>query len=579
MAEEAHGEYLGSLLVELYGDATGRAALRRLLPLIESYRGRVPARPVAGLTASDAILIAYGDHVTEPGQPPLRTLADFCTRYCGRHLAGSVSTLHILPFYPASSDDGFAVIDYHAVDPALGGWEDIAGLGQRFGLMFDAVINHVSSQSPWFQSFLLDDAAYRDFFITVPPDTTEADLAMVVRPRTLPLLTAFEGSAGPKTVWTTFSADQIDLNYANPAVLLAIVDTLLFYAEQGARLLRLDAIAYLWKEPGTPCINRPQVHTILRLLRGVLDAVAPHVLLITETNVPHLENISYFGDGYHEAQLVYNFALPPLTLHALQSGSAAKLSAWAGTLRLPSPRATFFNFLASHDGIGLNPARGILSEAEITGLEERTLELGGLVSYKSTPAGRSAYELNINYRDALRDPGAQSSPERDLERFMTAQAIMLALPGVPGIYFTSLFGLPGWPEGVTITGRNRTINRQKFALADLEARIASSPALDRYRCLLAARAASPAFDPYGIMEVVDTGNEAVFALWRAAPEGDPGVLCLHNVSGDFQRISIGAKWLSRPRNGPRRDLITGRTACGEWPEITLSPYETLWCTT
>ena len=159
-----------------------------------------------------------------------------------------VDDIHLLPFYPYSSDDGFSVIDYKQVNPALGTWDDVARVGQNFHLMFDGVINHISAQSAWFKAFLQDDPKYRDYFIVVEG---EPDLSQVVRPRTLPLLTEFTTPSGAKKVWTTFSADQIDLNYANPEVLLDIIDVLLFYVAHGAELIRLDAIAYLWKEIGT----------------------------------------------------------------------------------------------------------------------------------------------------------------------------------------------------------------------------------------------------------------------------------------------------------------------------------------
>ena len=258
------------------------------------------------------------------------------------------------------------------------------------------------SQHEWFQAFLKDDPQYRDYFIVVEGNP---DLSQVVRPRALPLLTTFDTPSGPKQVWTTFSADQVDLNFRNPDVLLEIIDTLLFYVAQGAQFIRLDAIAYLWKEIGTSCIHLPQTHRVIRLFRSVLDAVAPHVMLITETNVPHNENISYFGNGRDEAQMVYNFALPPLVLHTFHTGNSRVLSKWAAGLNLPSDHTTFFNFLASHDGIGVNPARGILSDIEIDALIERVIQHGGLVSYKDDASGvQIPYELNINYFDALSDP-------------------------------------------------------------------------------------------------------------------------------------------------------------------------------
>ncbi|HMD81668.1 MAG TPA: alpha-amylase family glycosyl hydrolase, partial [Anaerolineales bacterium] len=336
-----------------------------------------------------------------------------------------VKGIHILPFYPWTSDDGFSVVDYRKVDPALGDWKHISAMQSHFRLMFDGVINHISSQSEWFKAFLNDDPRYRDYFVVIEGSP---DPSQVVRPRALPLLTSFSTPSGEKRVWTTFSDDQIDLNFQNPEVLLEILDILLMYVERGAAFIRLDAIAYLWKELGTSCIHLPQTHRVIQFLRAALDEVAPHVQMITETNVPHTDNISYFGDGSNEAQLVYNFALPPLTLHSFHTGDAQVLSSWAKTLTLPSNKTTFFNFLASHDGIGLNPARGILSTADIDVLVEKTLEHGGLVSYKHNSDGsQSPYEMNISYFDALSNPHGNESLGLQIDRFIAAQAIMLSL--------------------------------------------------------------------------------------------------------------------------------------------------------
>ncbi|MCE5208406.1 MAG: sugar phosphorylase, partial [Chloroflexi bacterium] len=392
-------------LNRIYGRETAAQIIPRLQNLVKSWRGRIPRPSDPALSEKDAILITYGDQVQQPGVPHLQTLAEFSEA----HLRQVVSGMHILPFFPWSSDGGFSVKDYRAVDPALGGWQDVERLGRSFRLMFDGVINHASAQGEWFQAFLRDEAPYRDYFITVQGDP---DLTQVVRPRALPLLTAFQTAAGERRVWTTFSADQADLDYHNPHVLLEMVDILLMYAAHGAQFIRLDAIAYLWKEIGTNCIHRPQTHAIVQLLRAVMDDAAPHVRLVTETNVPHEDNISYFGDGTNEAQMVYNFALPPLVLHTFRTGDASALSAWADGLALPSDQTTFFNFLASHDGIGLNPVRGILSQQEIDALVEQTLAHGGLISNKQNPDGtRTPYEMNINYFDALSDPHSDEAPD------------------------------------------------------------------------------------------------------------------------------------------------------------------------
>jgi sucrose phosphorylase len=519
----------------LYGAELAGQVAARLHDLVEHYRGRIPTPPVTSLSERDSILITYGDQVRATGQPHLKTLAEFCEQ----HLRGVISGIHILPFFPWSSDDGFSVKDYRTVEPALGDWNDVERLGSSFRLMWDGVINHASVQGKWFQAFLRDESPYRDYFLTVEGDP---DLSQVVRPRTSPLLTAFQTAAGARRIWTTFSADQADLDFRNPAVLLEVFDILLMYAERGAQFIRLDAIAYLWKEFGTPCIHLPQTHAIIQLLRAVLDEVAPHVHLITETNVPHADNLAYFGDGKNEAQLIYNFALPPLVLHTFRTGDASILSQWASGLGLPSDQTTFFNFLASHDGIGLNPAGGILSPADIELLVAQTLLHGGSISYKQNANGaQRPYELNINYFDALSNPSSDEPLAAQINRFMAAQAILLSLRGLPGVYFHSLFGSRNWLAGAKASGHNRTINREKLQRTTLESELASPNTLRaqvcaRYCALLSMRAASPAFHPHGGQKILDMGD-AIFAVLRSSPEGDKQVVCLQNVTAQTQSVS------------------------------------------
>lgn len=542
-------------LAFLYGENKAPQLYDRVQKLLDGYR----AHPIRDgkLTEHDSILITYGDQVQAQNEKPLQTLSTFCKQY----LNGIVKGIHILPFYPWTSDDGFSVVDYRKVDSDLGDWNDISTMQHHFRLMFDGVINHISAQSEWFKGFLRDDPHYRDYFISVEDSP---DLSQVVRPRALPLLTTFNTPSGEKHVWTTFSEDQIDLNFKNPEVLFEILDVLLLYVERGATFIRLDAIAYLWKEIGTTCIHLPQTHHIIQSLRAALTEVAPHVYLITETNVPHVDNVSYFGDGTNEAQLVYNFALPPLTLHTFHTGDARVLSNWAKTLSLPSDKTTFFNFLASHDGIGLNPARGILSNAEIDSLVNKILDHGGLISYKQNSDGtQSPYEMNINYFDALSNPNGNEPLDLQINRFIAAQAIMLSLLGLPGIYFHSLFGSRGWLEGVKQTGRNRTINREKCDLEKLQNELADENSLrskvfTRYRQLLLARSSSPAFHPHGTQIILDV-HPAIFAVERISPDGKTRMLCLHNVS--LEKITTETEHA---------------TALLQASNITLKPYQILW---
>jgi glucosylglycerate phosphorylase len=509
------------------------------------------------LSERDIVLITYGDQVSSPGEAPLKTLHTFANNY----LKDAVTGVHLLPFYPYTSDDGFSVVDYLVVDKNLGDWNDVEAMSQEYKLMFDAVINHVSASSEWFQGFLKDEEPYKDYFITESPDT---DLCKVVRPRTSPLLTKFETPSGMKHVWTTFSADQIDVNYENPAVLLEIIKTLLLYVQKGAEIIRLDAVTYLWKEVGTTCVHHPKTHRVLQLFRSVMEEVAPHVVLLTETNVPHEENISYFGDGYNEAQMVYNFALPPLTLYTFLKQDSSPLQAWARSLETPSNETCFFNFLASHDGIGVRPVESILGKAGIDFLVQSVKEHDGLISYKNNSDGsQSPYEMNIVYFDALNNPKRDESTEMQVKRFLAAHSIVVSLAGVPGIYVHSLLGSRSYHEGVKQTGHNRSINREKFQLERLEAELRDAnglrrQVLDGLTKFLQVRQQEKAFHPQVSQVVLETQKE-VFALKRGED-----VYCLHNVSTSSQDVTLPVA---------TTDLLTGAK---EEDKVRLGPLQTKW---
>lgn len=539
-------------LKRIYGDSVGTETYHKLLSLI----GETPAKhaPLA-IDETDVILITYGDQVHTEGEAPLKTLHTFLNKT----IQGVIKGVHILPFYPYSSDDGFSVIDYYAVNPDFGTWDDVNALHDDFRLMFDAVFNHISAQSAWFQGFIKGEEPYKDYFTVVPEDT---DLSAVVRPRTLPLLTPVETPDGIKHVWTTFSADQVDVNAANPDVLLELIQVLLFYVMHGASFIRLDAIAFLWKEIGTNCIHLEKTHLIIQLMRDVLDRVAPHVILITETNVPHEENISYFGNGKNEAQMVYQFPLPPLTLHTLRTGDATKLSNWADSLGNPGKRTTYFNFTASHDGIGMRPTTNILTQDEIDALVQLAKDHGGLVSYRHVPGQPpSPYELNISYFDAITDPKVTAeNPDVAVDRFIVSQAIQLSLAGVPGIYFHSLFGSRNDHAGYEKTQQNRTINRQKFDVELLEDELKHGirqQVYSRYQELLRVRTSHKAFHPLGEQKILQL-HPGVFAVQRT--HDGSTVLALHNVTP--QAIDL--------------PNITGRDLFPHSGDHTLIPYEVRW---
>ncbi|PJF40373.1 MAG: sugar phosphorylase [Phototrophicales bacterium] len=563
-------DHIRQKLAAIYGEEQAPSILQQLIALVGNTTSS-PSRKLS-LSEKDVMLICYGDHVRRDGETPLQTLHQFLRDT----LHPEINTVHILPFYPYSSDDGFSVIDYYAVNPDFGSWDDVAALSSEFQLMFDAVFNHISSQSAWFQGFLRGEQPYTDYFVTVEPDT---DLSAVVRPRSLPLLTTFETAHGVKYVWTTFSEDQIDLNFANPDVLIEMLKVLLFYVKQGARFIRLDAIAFLWKVPGTSSLHLPETHLIIQLMRDVLDLIAPETVIITETNVPHQENLSYFGDGYNEAQLVYQFSLPPLILHSLYTGNATKLTQWATTIERVREQTTFFNFTASHDGIGLRPATGILTDDEIQALVEMTEQHGGHVSYKDNSDGsKSPYELNITYFDAITHPDITAQhPELAVQRFMVSQAMMLAVIGMPGIYFNNMFGLRNDYDGVAKTGRFRSINREKFdadsLLHDLsDERSIRHKVYSQYKRLLKIRTEESAFHPLGEQSVLNL-HPALFALHRTSPSGEAHIIALHNVTE--KTISVEIPHMSE---SSWHDLFTGTAYLAHDGNLSLSlqPYQIVW---
>jgi len=565
------------ILTDLYGAKNGLSAYKRLKTIMLKFEKNRPHQLKTQLSQRDAILIVYGDSILKPGEAPLKALSEFLKEY----IHASINALHILPFYPYSSDDGFSVIDYLKVDPKLGNWEEIERLGKRYHLMFDAVVNHVSSQSEWFRKFREDDPVYKDYFITVDG---KKDVSQVVRPRSSPLFTRFETAAGKKLVWTTFSEDQIDLNYKDYNVLITVIEILLFYVKRGAKFIRLDAIAYLWKEFGTSCIHLEQTHKIIQLFRLILDLVAPDVMIITETNVPHIENISYFGDGTNEAHVVYNFTLAPLILHAIHSGSSKILSEWANSLEMPSEQSIFFNFTASHDGIGITPLHGIVEESEINSMCRKIERLGGRISYKNKNGNTlEPYEMNINFLDALGDPD-NLNEENDIiaKRFLMSQSIMLTFRGVPGIYFHSLLGSRNWKEGVDNTGHFRSINREKLNKSDLMTDLADYESLRSkvfypYIEMIKKRASEYSFHPMGKQSVLFC-HSSVFAIERISPDKKETVLCLHNISKDSRQFTIEIKDLPTMPVSGLVNILENRfyEIINSVLNIEMGPYEVLW---
>ncbi len=551
----------------LYGEQAD-GVLGRIDQLADRYAG-LRDRPSGPLwDERDVVLITYGDQVRGTGQAAIEAQRQFLLDH---ELDNVINTVHILPFFPYSSDDGFSVSDYRQVKSEIGDWSDVHRFGESFGMAFDFVCNHCSRENEWFQRYLQGESPYDDYFIDVDPKT---DLSDVTRPRSTPLLTAFETAHGTKHVWTTFSADQVDLNFACPDVLLEALDILLLYIQHGARVIRLDAIGFLWKQSGTTCMHLPETHAVVKLMRDLVDDLAPGTILLTETNVPHAENISYFGAG-DEAHAVYQFSLAPLLLDAFMTGDASPLNGWLSRLEFPGPGMTYFNFTASHDGIGVRPLEGLVSQQRLDGLVDGVRQRGGRVSMRTKPDGtESPYELNIAYVSALDTP-AGLAPNEHARRFLASQGLALALRGVPGIYFHSLVGTTNYSEGVDETGHNRTINRRKFDSQELRQILADEHSLQRrifdgYRHMLAVRIAQPAFHPDAPQTVLNTKHPSVVAFQRTSLDGGQRILVLTNVGDQPAQLQLDTLAASQVT----RDLLTDQPVAG--PSYELPGHSIAW---
>lgn len=529
-----------------------------------------PRRPSNGLwSEADALVITYGNSILDGQHKPLDLLLDFLDA----NLKGVVNGVHVLPFFPYTSDDGFAVTDYYKVDPALGDWADIRRIGAAFSLMSDMVLNHVSSQGQWFNAYRQGKAPYDRFFKEAAPGD---DLSAVVRPRTTPLLRAVETAMGTRHVWCTFSHDQVDLDFHNPEVLLEILRILRFHVDQGVRILRLDAVAFVWKEAGSPSIHLPQTHAIVKLMRALADFATEKVILLTETNVPKAENLSYFGRR-DEAHMVYNFPLPPLVLHALLAGDVRHLRRWLRAMP-PAPfGCAYFNFTASHDGIGMRPVEGILPPEEIARMIAAVRAAGGLVSMRALPGGGEApYELNCTYFDAM-SRTFEGETARKIERFLCSQTIVMSIEGIPAFYIHSLTATRNDLAAVERRGMNRAVNRHRWNYPELRAALAD-PGSDTAQVLaemqrrLRLRTRQPAFHPNATQLTLQL-DDRLLGIWRQSLDRNQSIFALHNVSAET--VEIEAYALNLIDDEDWRDLMSGE-AIDPDGIVRLAPYQCRW---
>lgn len=557
----------------LYGPEQADQLMSRLKSLVLKYRPNKNWEPVntEKWDENDVALITYGDSIKQPDKRPLVTLYEFVEL----HLKDFVNILHILPYFPFSSDDGFSVIDYREVNPDLGNWDDIRRISSQYKLMTDLVINHVSRENLWFIDYLNNKEPGCHYFIQLDPDT---DVSAVVRPRNTPLLSPIHTHRGLHHVWTTFGDDQIDVNFKNADVLFEFLDILLMYIDRGSRVIRLDAIAFLWKDLGTRCLNLRETHEIVKFIRDILELVAPDTILITETNIPNGENVSYFGNS-DEAHMVYQFTLPPLLLYTLFYGNSHYLTAWSVDMPRPPHGCTYFNFIASHDGIGLRPAEGILPEGKVASLVDAMHQAGAFVTMKANAHGiDTPYEINIALFDALRST-KDGTDQWHIQRFLCAHTIMLALQGIPAFYIHSLTATPNDHRGVEETGRTRSINRHKWKYHEL-IELLNNPDTPNARIfhalkhLLSVRRRQTAFHPEASQETLQLGDN-LFALWRVSLDKQQKILAIGNVTATTQTVIL-PEHPNPTGSNLWRELIESKAIEGHHQEIILHPYQTVW---
>jgi len=574
MTESNFSARLSSLLHFIYPDVDSHILGSQVVEAFwpeDTHRRRQPRKPGNNLwTQNDAVLITYGDSLIDGYHKPLDLMHDFLLN----HMKGVVNGVHILPFFPFTSDDGFAVTDYRKVNPQLGEWADITRIGSEFHLMSDLVLNHVSSQGVWFNAYRQGQKPYDKFFFEADPSD---DVSMVTRPRTTPLLQEVETAMGTRHVWCTFSHDQIDLDFRNPDVLLEIVRIIRLHIDMGVRIIRLDAVAFLWKELGTNCIHLPQTHAVIQLMRLLMDYATETVILLTETNVPKAENLSYFGRR-NEAHVVYNFPLPPLTLHAMMSGSARYLNDWQRTMPPAPLGCAYLNFTASHDGIGMRPAEGLLPPPEIGQIIDTIHEIGGKVSMRSLPGGGEApYELNCTFFEAM-GRTFKGTDDLHFDRFLCSQTIPMSLEGIPAFYIHSMLATPNDLEAVERRGMNRAINRHRWDYPELQEKLAD-PETIHARVLAALserlklRAQQPGFHPNATQFTLNV-DDRIFGLWRQSLDRAQSIFALHNVSDET--IEIPQADLNLIADESWVDLLSGETI--KAGPVEMAPYQCRWIT-
>ena len=520
------------------------------------------------ISEKTSIVICYGDSVFSSSQKHL--LKNFQS-FFQKKLNKFFDTVHFLPFYPSSSDSGFAVKDHYKIDSRLGNWSDITKFSKKNDVMADIVINHSSARGLWFKNFLKGKKPGKDYFLKV---NSNFNVSKVIRPRDHQLLKKIDIFKQPEYLWRTFSPDQLDMNFKNPAVLLRFIKIMINLVNHGVTIFRLDAIAYLWKESGTKCINLKETHEIIKLFRLICNLLNVESIIVTETNLPEKENISYFGNA-DEANWIYNFSLPPLLIYSFLFENSSHLNSWNKKLPQTKKGNSYLNFIASHDGIGMRPAEGIINKNNKDKFLKRLKKNGSKFSYRKVlNKSKKVYEANITIFDALKKSDYDPKGKFFLERFISAHSIMVSFEGVPAIYFNSLFGTSNDEAKYIITGNNRDLNRYRWSHKNISEKLKNlkskqSIFYKNITNLLEIRRKQKAFHPNGIRSSVNMGKK-IFCFKRQSVDKKQSILCITNLSSKVQSTKINQKFLTW------KNLLSSNNNHISNKMIKLEPFETVW---
>ena len=536
-----------------------------IIQIIKRFNRKNPQKKKT-ISEKTSLIISYGDSVYSDKKGSIKVFQKFFQKKLNKYF----DTIHFLPFYPSSSDSGFAVKDHYKIESKLGSWSDIKNISKSNNIMADMVINHSSARGLWFKNFLKKKKPGKNYFLTV---NSKFNTSKVVRPRDHKLLKKIKIFNKSDYLWRTFSPDQVDLNFKNPSVLLRFIKIMIHLINNGVTIFRLDAIAYLWKENGSKCINLKQTHEIIKLLRIVTSHLNIQTIIITETNLPEKENLSYFGKN-DEANWIYNFSLPPLLIHGFLFENSSYLNKWSKSLPNTKYGNSYLNFIASHDGIGMRPTEGILNKEILNNLLKRLKKNGSKFSYrKISNKGKKVYEANITIFDALKKSDYDPKGKYFLERYVSAHAVMISFEGIPAIYFNSLFGTSNDEAKFIITGNNRDVNRYKWNFKNISKKLndkrSKQSIFYQYICnLLNIRRAQKAFHPNASRLNINLGSN-IFCFKRTSIDKKQTILCITNLTSKTQTLKLKKmynKWknLIKPLIKNEKNLFM------------LKPFETIW---